>query len=156
MRNFIVYKSTGEILRSGVCHDADYELQTQGADELLMEGEAHALTHYIQAGQVVEMGARPSRLHTWNWTTLAWESDRTYDIDQIRIIRNAKLRSSDWTDTISAQQRLSPSDVAAWTAYRQELRDITSLPDLSKLVWPTPPGASQPYAAEEIIQSIML
>lgn len=55
--------------------------------------------------------------------------------DSIRARRNSLLVASDWTQLAD-----SPADKAAWSAYRQELRDITSTyatPD--EVVWPTPP-----------------
>ena len=48
--------------------------------------------------------------------------------------RNQLLLESDWTDTNSGQARLSDSVKTAWAAYRQALRDITSLQ-----TWPTDP-----------------
>ena len=40
-------------------------------------------------------------------------------IERLRLIRNGKLRSSDWTQAPDA-----PVDRAAWAAYRQALRDL--------------------------------
>ena len=49
--------------------------------------------------------------------------------------RNALLVASDWTQVADA-----PVDQAAWAAYRQELRDVTSQETFpSEVTWPVPP-----------------
>jgi hypothetical protein len=54
--------------------------------------------------------------------------------------RNQLLLESDWTDTNSGQARLSDSEKTAWAAYRQALRDITSLQTWpTDITWPTSP-----------------
>ena len=49
--------------------------------------------------------------------------------------RNALLVASDWTQVADA-----PVDQAAWAAYRQELRDVTSQETFpSEVTWPVAP-----------------
>ena len=49
--------------------------------------------------------------------------------------RNTLLAASDWTQVADA-----PVDQAAWAAYRQELRDVTSQETFpSEVTWPVPP-----------------
>ena len=52
----------------------------------------------------------------------------------IRDQRNAQLAASDWTQLPDANV-----DAAAWAAYRQELRDITTQENPFEIVWPTAP-----------------
>jgi len=55
----------------------------------------------------------------------------------LRTERNAKLAKSDWTQVADA-----PVDQAAWAAYRQALRDITThtnFPNLQEADWPEIP-----------------
>lgn len=52
----------------------------------------------------------------------------------VRAQRNKKLADCDWTQLPDA-----PVDTAAWAAYRQELRDITTQTDPFAIVWPTKP-----------------
>lgn len=52
----------------------------------------------------------------------------------IRDQRNAQLATSDWTQLPDANV-----DAAAWAAYRQELRDITTQENPFEIVWPTAP-----------------
>jgi hypothetical protein len=55
--------------------------------------------------------------------------------DQVRAERNSKLAATDWTQLADA-----PVDHAAWAAYRQDLRDVTSQPGFPWDVnWPTQP-----------------
>ena len=55
--------------------------------------------------------------------------------DFIRKERNGKLSDSDWTQVADA-----PVDKAAWAAYRQALRDITSQPGFPWTIeWPEQP-----------------
>jgi hypothetical protein len=54
----------------------------------------------------------------------------------LRQERNARLADSDWTVATD-----SPVNVAAWTAYRQALRDLpANTTDPADPVWPTPPA----------------
>ena len=55
--------------------------------------------------------------------------------DALRIERNRRLASSDWTQVADA-----PVDREAWAAYRQALRELPdNTPDPFNPVWPTPP-----------------
>jgi hypothetical protein len=53
----------------------------------------------------------------------------------VRSDRNARLSASDWTQLPDA-----PVDAAAWAAYRQALRDITTQTDPFAIVWPEGPS----------------
>lgn len=54
---------------------------------------------------------------------------------RIRERRDQLLRESDWTQVLDTKV-----DVAAWAAYRQQLRDVPSLPGFPlNIEWPTPP-----------------
>lgn len=56
----------------------------------------------------------------------------------IRIIRNAKLAASDWTQI--SDNSLKEEEKIAWSEYRNKLRDITDLFfDPDNVVWPTEP-----------------
>lgn len=52
----------------------------------------------------------------------------------IRVRRNKMLAECDWTQLPDA-----PVDSAAWAAYRQALRDITTQPNAFAVSWPTAP-----------------
>lgn len=54
---------------------------------------------------------------------------------EIRSTRDKWLSASDWTQVADA-----PVDVAAWAAYRAELRDVPQQPGFpNDVVWPTAP-----------------
>jgi len=52
MKNYIVYDSTGKILRTGTCPDEMMEIQAHEPGELVMEGIANDLIHFIKKGRV--------------------------------------------------------------------------------------------------------
>ena len=54
--------------------------------------------------------------------------------ERVRAQRNQKLAECDWTQLPDA-----PVDAAAWAAYRQELRDITTQTDPFNITWPQEP-----------------
>lgn len=54
----------------------------------------------------------------------------------VRFERNRRLTACDWTQLPDA-----PVDAAAWTTYRQALRDITTQADPFNIQWPTTPAA---------------
>ena len=54
--------------------------------------------------------------------------------ERIRNWRNSQLRESDWT-----QLPDSSANTAAWSAYRQELRDFPNTAALNSLVFPVAP-----------------
>lgn len=56
----------------------------------------------------------------------------------IRKLRNELLVSSDWTQLPDVS--LSAEIQSDWSAYRQQLRDITNQPDPFNIWWPGEPG----------------
>jgi len=56
MKNFIVYNSIGEILRTGICPDEMVDIQAQ-TGESVMEGIANDVTQYILDGIVIDKSA---------------------------------------------------------------------------------------------------
>lgn len=59
----------------------------------------------------------------------------------LRSERNARLAACDWTQMPDSP--LSEGDVAAWRAYRQQLRDLPeTLADPRNPIWPTRPDAA--------------
>lgn len=67
------------------------------------------------------------------------ESRRSAEYDKnavvVRAQRNTLLSDCDWTQVADA-----PVDKAAWSTYRQSLRDITTQPDFPwSIVWPNKP-----------------
>ena len=62
--------------------------------------------------------------------------DTELNIQEVRMIRNAKLAQTDWMSLPDA-----PTMSDAWKTYRQALRDITKdYKSLDDVVWPTEPS----------------
>lgn len=139
MKQFLIYKTaTGEILRTGLCADADISFQVQNEQETLLETTANFKLEYVVDGAVVPLPPKPGDSFVFDYTTKQWVDTRTNDTQWalVRDERNQKLQASDWTQLPDV-----PLDTkAAWATYRQELRDITDQPGYpSSIVWPTPP-----------------
>lgn len=58
-------------------------------------------------------------------------------MESLRAIRNSLLTETDWTQVEDSP--LSPEKKAEWKNYRQALRDLTDLDDLTTIVWPVKP-----------------
>jgi hypothetical protein len=58
-------------------------------------------------------------------------------LENVRSTRNALLIESDWTQLEDSP--LSEEKKTEWKNYRQELRDLTNLDDLTSIIWPTQP-----------------
>jgi len=64
---------------------------------------------------------------------LAFRRDRGSEWRALRMERDSRLTSSDWT-----QQPDAPVDRAAWARYRQALRDLpATIEDPADVVWPS-------------------
>jgi len=136
MKNFIVYLENGQILRTGTCVDEDFEIQ----GEYVVEGIADDAKQYISNQAVIDLPPKPNRFYLFNYNTKHWEFDSVNAAAETRSQRNALLAMSDWTDTLSAKNRLGQELYDQWQTYRQALRDITDQPDYPRnVIWPTPP-----------------
>lgn len=99
--------------------------------------------YWMKGGQWVKRPPRKNLLYMWNYSTESWELHNQGLIEEIRMERNAKLYSSDWTQAVS-DHNLTEEEVIAWRVYRQELRDFMSSIDSNiegreGLVWPISP-----------------
>lgn len=155
MKAYTVIGANEKILRSGMCQEEVFEAQALNDNEFVVEGQYSPFDFYRKNGEFHRIPAQPSKLHVWDETECVWKATKTYTIDQVRLIRNAKLRSSDWTDTVSAQTRLDPEVFQAWQTYRQALRDITDNIDLSNVTWPVAPAPANPLSIEAYIEKVM-
>lgn len=87
----------------------------------------------------------PNQYSIWDNELNKWKDSRpqTAIIDEewakIRLKRSELLTNSDWTDTLSAKNRLGDELYNAWQQYRQALRDITNQADPYTVTWPTAP-----------------
>lgn len=58
-------------------------------------------------------------------------------IESLRTVRNSLLTETDWTQVEDSP--LSEEKKTEWKNYRQELRDLTKLDDLTTIIWPSKP-----------------
>lgn len=58
-------------------------------------------------------------------------------LENLRTTRNSLLTESDWTQVEDSP--LSEEKKTEWKNYRQALRDLTDLDDLTTIVWPSKP-----------------
>ena len=69
-------------------------------------------------------------------TTKIAEIEAAQPLNEVRMIRNAKLAETDWTQS----RDVTLTNDAAWATYRQALRDITdTYTSLDDVVWPEKP-----------------
>lgn len=67
-------QATGQILASGLSYDVEAARPDQNAG-LLMNVAGTVTTQYVKNGEVVDLPARPSMAHRWDWESGAWELD---------------------------------------------------------------------------------
>jgi len=105
-----------------------------------------ARTTYWNGFNFVSREEPPTKWHLWVGT---WVENlerkaiiQGQVMNNLRIMRNAKLAQCDWTQMPDAP--LSETQVAEWTTYRTALRNATidniGLTDLDLVVWPTAPN----------------
>jgi hypothetical protein len=104
MINFIIYKATGEIVRTGSCQDCDLEYQPSSKEEKVIEGQADIDSHYIKDGKVrqyseFEFSQRFKALTT---PGLKWSMPERRVVDARDI---ETVRAQVWNDIKAARSR---------------------------------------------------
>lgn len=134
-----VYSSDNNYVDGTVDSDG---ITIQSWDESLNVASAHDATqnYYWDGSSWQSRTPFPSPYHVWENAAWSFDSDRFFD--KVRKLRNEKLSSSDWTQTVS-DSPLDSDQIDAWADYRQELRDITNVLDgiesLDDVPWPVTP-----------------
>lgn len=132
MKNYIVYRNNGEIVKTGQCQDCDFEIQ----GEYVIEGIANDSTQYIDNGQIVNMTPKPDGAAYFDYETKNWVQDIPAQEALVKNQRNILLSESDWTQLPDVPLETKQ----AWATYRQALRDITSQEGYPfNVIWPTKP-----------------
>jgi hypothetical protein len=120
--------ATGDILRifSG---PIEVLMLNLASTEGYVEGRGDSATQMVVDGQLV---SKPE-------SVLA-AADAARVLSNALTQRQSLLIAADWTDTLSARDRLGETLYQQWQDYRQALRDITSQPGFPVgIVWPTAP-----------------
>jgi Phage tail assembly chaperone protein len=117
---------------SGFYHDSVHGAAIPGDSIELSDAVYYHLYEGICSGKIIQL--EDSRLVLADpVVVITWE--------QIRLTRDSLLTSSDWTDTLSAKQRLGDEKYTQWQAYRQSLRDVPqTYSDPASVIWPNIPG----------------
>lgn len=153
MKYFSIYdKTTGEVLRSGICTDP--ATQVLYPTEAFIEADAMPGRCYVKNGQVLEYPSpAPEAWFEWDLDSESWVSLLTQEEDAaaqahllnvqfgiLRAERDQRLAASDWSETPAAERRLSPEVFSAWQNYRQALRDLPeTTEDPASPIWPATP-----------------
>lgn len=132
---------TGKIVGHAISIEQDVQANKPEGCEIL-SGIWEPNEYRIIDGAAVALPVQPSEFHRFDYALNEWFDSRSVQ-DMwfaVRVERNRLLSESDWTDTLSAQERLGPELFSQWQAYRQALRDITLQADPFNIVWPIRPG----------------
>ena len=136
----IIYNNIGKILRT-IEAPEEYLLAQKQENEFILIGEANDSAQYIdiETSEIRDMPPKPNDYSEFNWQTKQWEDNLDILKKQINLRRSNLLQTSDWTDTVSAQTRLT--NYKEWQTYRQALRDITKQEGYPlNVVWPSQPN----------------
>tara|TARA_B100001059_G_scaffold234785_1_gene278240 strand:+ start:1507 stop:1896 length:390 start_codon:yes stop_codon:yes gene_type:complete len=129
MKNFIVYDSEGNILRTGSCQDGDVSLQA-GSGEFVMEGTADDAIQMIVNDEVV---SKPEPTNA---------EKNAAALEELRVKRDSALQWCDWTQVPDSP--LSSEQRSEWQMYRQQLRDLpndyATITSLEQVNFPTAPS----------------
>lgn len=132
MKNYIVYNNFGEILRTGVCNDSDFNLQ----GEFVIEGFADDSCQYIENGKIIDMPEKPDCKAYFDFLTKKWILDLDEQNFSVKNQRVHLLNETDWTQLPDVPEATRTK----WQEYRQALRDITAQPGFPEtIVWPELP-----------------
>ncbi len=114
----------------------------EGLLRLLCDRPIIAFSSYVQDGVVIDKGDAPGPMMRFDYGQKSWVQDEALAWWMVRQVRDEKLRSSDWTDTMSAIDRLGVERFNAWQQYRQALRDVPLQGDPYEVDWPVQPGGA--------------
>jgi hypothetical protein len=110
MKNFIVYNNSGDILRSGLCSDIDFDKQAKEG-EYILEGVGSV------DGNMVDVETKEILVKTKTQEELQFQF-----IFELRSIRNTLLAHTDWTQVSDAPLTKAKKD--KYKSYRKALRDL--------------------------------
>jgi hypothetical protein len=97
----------------------------------------HTITVNVSTGEIVQIPYTAEEQAEYDTKQAAWaagESDRK--AAEVRVERNAKLASTDWTQTVDTPQATKDK----YAIYRQTLRDVPAQSGFpNTVVWPDAP-----------------
>lgn len=136
--NFTIYKTdTGEIVQSGTCSAADYDLQHIPDGCSIIELEADPVNQYVSNLVAIDKPAKPNDFCVFDYVTKQWVDELDLAKNFVGRNRAVLLQQSDWTQIPDVPLATKTQ----WASYRQALRDITTQEGYPfNVVWPTPPA----------------
>ena len=96
--------------------------------------------YYVENGQAIQMPAKPSDDHVFDYETKTWILDQSIVESKIRLVRNELLKQIDvinpvWYSALAQDQQ------AELVAYRQQLLDVPQQSGFpTQVEWPAKPA----------------
>lgn len=128
MKNYVIYNSSGEILRCGSVSDPSFS-DIQDADnefELLSNWPYDVENYHVVDSQLVQKAQ-----------TILDQQTNAENYSLFIQQRNALLVASDYTQLPDSP--LTDTKKQEWAIYRQQLRDLPTTVDLTNITWPSKP-----------------
>jgi hypothetical protein len=117
---YTIYNNIGQILRTGYCTEADYEIQTRPG-EFITVGIWADNKYYYDGSNFIEMPNKPGKYYYFDYVTVSWKLNEALALANGKNQRNSLLINSDWTQ----MPDVTIPNKAEWATYRQTLRDMT-------------------------------
>ena len=138
MKKYLIFDTeTLEIINVETRPDNEPYEPSGNLDSIEIDENSYASEYYFKNSKLTKRPKKPSHEHIWNGSE--WVIDELLIAVKTKSARNALLQESDWTDTVSAQSRLS--NWQEWQDYRQALRDITQQTGFPlDIEWPVAPA----------------
>ena len=141
MINYAYYDNTGRYVQTGIAPEEITEFDIPAGCRVYY-GKVDIFTQYhnVATDTPVDKSAAPSDDYKFDYSTKTWVLNTDLVLNRVRYQRQQLLEASDWTDTLSAKNRLGDDLYNQWQVYRQALRDLTAQTEYPiNVVWPTPP-----------------
>lgn len=127
--------ATGEVVKTVWSSNPGGQIQIGQA---YIQGDYRSDEFMVSNGVPVEIPARPSEYHAFDYAAKSWldRRDNSFYANEAIRKRAKLLQASDWTQLPDVP--LATKE--AWATYRQALRDITEQPGYPlEVVWPVAP-----------------
>lgn len=147
MKQYTIIRLNGEIIATGFCDEETFEANVNSIKSIHGE-DCFALEEicsspdsmYYKNGEFINYPIKPIGNYIFDFDKESWVLNIEEEANSIRLARNNLLEQTDWTDTLSAKNRLGKIQYQQWQEYRQSLRDIPQQKDFPlTIVWPTKP-----------------
>jgi hypothetical protein len=143
MIEYSIYNEvTGEIIANNFCSETDFYNQGIREGFKIILGNLPYDKYYIDTSDntPVEIPSRSNKYFYFDYSTKSIKIDVDLLALDSKEKRDLLLSRSDWTDTLSAKERLSSYSYQEWKDYRQALRDVPQQKNFPEnIIWPIKP-----------------